>query len=174
MMIAIRHMLFRHISPVPALLLIMSVAAGAQTGVAESPDDAVVVTIDESPDGAVTVTIDGQATTVPADLAARIAGVLQEHAGDSQGLRAAICALVAEVAGGHEDKALAMAIAAVAAFKSDKDSVVVAAIAEGVSACSPAADPQVLLGLLLAVKEVAEEAGVERTVEQQQQLSPTG
>ena len=118
------------------LLLIAGFAAEAQTLVVENAD------------GSVSVTIDGEETTIASTLAGGILDALRENAGDPQGLREAVRTIVAGNAGGRESGELASAIAAFAAFRSNGDSEVVAAIVGGVATGNPAVSAPELLSSL--------------------------
>ena len=118
------------------LLLIAGFTAGAQTLVVENAD------------GSVSVTIDGEETTIASTLAGGILDALRENAGDPQGLREAVRTIVAGSAGGSESGELASAIAAFAAFRSNGDSEVVAAIVGGVATGNPTVSAPELLSRL--------------------------
>ena len=118
------------------LMLIAGFAAQAQTVVVEHVD------------GSVSITGDGEEITLPATLAGSILDALRENAGDPKGLREAVRTIVAGNAGDPDRMALASAIAAFAAFRSNGDSEVVAAIVGGVAAGNPAISTQDLLRTL--------------------------
>lgn len=118
------------------LMLIAGFAAQAQTVVVENAD------------GSVSITVDGEETTLPATLVDGILDALRENAGDPQGLREAVRIIVAGNAGGTDATALASAVAAFTAFRSNGDSEVVAAIVGGVAAGNPAISTQDLLRTL--------------------------
>lgn len=118
------------------LMLIAGFAAQAQTVVVENAD------------GSISITVDGGETTLPATLADSILAALRENAGDPQGLREAVRTIVAGNAGGADGAALASVIAAFAAFRSNGDSEVVAAIVGGVAAGNPVVTAPELLSRL--------------------------
>ena len=118
------------------LMLIAGFAAQAQTVVVEHAD------------GSVSITGDGEEITLPATLAGSILDALRENAGDPKGLREAVRTIVAGNAGDLDRMALASAIAAFAAFRSNGASEVVAAIVGGVAAGNPAISTEELLPIL--------------------------
>ena len=117
----------------PALLVAAGITAGAHASIVRNAD------------GSFSAPVGDQVVVIPADLAAQVAGALEENGDDPAALLSAFQALVAGHAGGAEDLPLALAIAAFAISSVRDDPRAVTAIINATVGGNPSATPQGVL-----------------------------